>query len=214
VGHHVCGHRAAMGWGGALALALVVCACSFDTAPAHGSAQGKPDIAQHAPETRAGSPAVPPIDMPVDVPPADPTPTVPVPGDPTPADAGIIGTDPPRVPPDPGVTPPVDAGMAPPTDPGAAGSGSNSLLDGLRDLLANNPRVAEANALRRIMAAISSFGTPDVPDAMDALGDVDCLRNAETCVAVCSWAVLNCEHCSGDPACVTNMQQNCRRSCN
>jgi hypothetical protein len=121
--------------------------------------------------------------------------------------------DPPHVPPDPGVTPLEDAAVPPATDAAAPGADSNRLLDGLRDLLANNPRVAEANALRRIMAAIGTFGTPDVPDAMDALGDVDCLRNVETCVAVCSWAVLNCEHCSGDPACVDDLQQNCRRSC-
>lgn len=103
-----------------------------------------------------------------------------------------------------------DAGMA--MDP--ASSGDPSLIDDLRDWIANSPRVKEADALRRIMAAIGSrSGTPDVKDAVNALGDVDCRRNAETCVAVCSWAVFNCQYCAGDAACVADMTQNCNRGC-
>jgi hypothetical protein len=120
------------------------------------------------------------------------------------------------------------AGAAGNVDPGAAGSAGepslgeppsnpdeSSLSDELRDLIAANPRVAEAIALRRIMDALDTpRGTaPDVADALDALGDVDCRRNARTCVSVCGWAVSNCSYCANDAVCVGNLQENCNLMC-
>ncbi|HMI91459.1 MAG TPA: hypothetical protein VK509_08855 [Polyangiales bacterium] len=144
-----------------------------------------------------------------------------MPNDPATMDAAVL-PDPPVDAPDVGVTgvppdvdqqPPPDAGamMTPDPDPGS----SSGLLDDLREWIANSSAVTEAAALRRIMTAISAprGTTPDVKDAVNALGDVDCRRNARTCVAVCSWATLNCRYCAGDASCVADMSQNCNRTC-
>ena len=95
-----------------------------------------------------------------------------------------------------------------------AGDGNTSWFDNLGDLISNNPRVAEAAALRKIQMVISTGGTsPDVRAALDALGDVDCRRNAQTCVGVCGWAVLNCDDCMPDAECMAALQHECSRSC-
>lgn len=98
----------------------------------------------------------------------------------------------------------------PPMDPGG-----RSLSDLLRDLIAADPRVREATAMRRILDAINNTGgaPPDVNGVLDALGDLNCRQNAETCVAVCSWAVSNCAYCANDAACMDKLDANCFRSC-
>jgi hypothetical protein len=141
---------------------------------------------------------------------ADPGTADPGVGDPVPSNDPPMVDDPPDVtgvPPEPPVS--ADAGTMP-----VDSASDPSLIDDLRDWIAASPRVKEADALRRIMAAISSrSGPPDVKGAVEALGDVDCRRNAETCVRVCSWAVFNCQYCSSDAACVADMTQNCNRGC-
>jgi hypothetical protein len=201
-----------------IALTLVVIAdgCAFDTSPqlAPGSARETPrapvpnppslDDAQRDPGQAPGTPG----------PGAMAEPVAPGAGDPMPSDPPMLGeppTDPSLTDPPPALPESPDAGMA--MDPPASDEDS-SLIDDLRAWIANSPRVKEADALRRIMAAINDpSGTPDVKDAVNALGDVDCRRNAQTCIAVCSWAVLNCRYCAGDAACVADMTQNCNRGC-
>ena len=181
-----------------IVLALTACACSFDTSPAYQHAAAR-DGQSGAGATQLGPTLAPPgsvsemqagpAKLPIAVPAAR-------------ADAGAAVSES-----DAAAANAPDAGGAPQPSSDAGGMAaadpdSSSLLDGIRDLLANSPAVAEADALRRIMAALSApGGTPDVPDALDALGDVDCTRNSRTCIAVCSWAVLNCEYCAGDATC-------------
>jgi hypothetical protein len=199
-------------------LCIVVCACSFDTRPALLS--GPPQSAAPDPvvvlgvagrsapdDTGAAGSADPPQE------PRDPssatagaggdvgTPAEPfVPND---ATAGASGA---------GGEPAAAAGAPAPGGSAAPPTDGSSLIDDLRDLIARNPRVQEAAALRRIMDAMS--GTPpDVPDAVDALGDVDCRRNERTCVGVCTWAASNCRYCESDPVCMSDLQQNCRLGC-
>ncbi len=137
---------------------------------------------------------------------------VPDPGDPI-ADpnAGGAGTGP-----DMGAAGAAGAPDAPPTtgeppmDPG-----SRNLWDLLQGLIAADPRVREAAAMRRILDAMGQPGgaPPDVTEALDALGEMNCWRNSDTCVAVCSWAVSNCGYCENDAACVAKLDENCRSSC-
>lgn len=140
--------------------------------------------------------------------PGDPSVTPPTPSDPmNDPNAGTAGSGP-----DMG-----GAGAAgepttgePPMDPG-----SRSLSDLLRDLIAADPRVREAAAMRRILDALGdNSGTPpNVTEVLDALGDIDCRNNTETCVAVCTWAVSNCDYCANDMACMAKLDASCVRGC-
>jgi len=194
--------------------AISACGCAFDTTPLHQQASGVAAPQAPAANPSASSDAQRGVadDPPPSVPPGNPQPQEPLPTDSAATDAAVVSD-----PPDVGVTGvpadvAPDAGAMPAADPEPSSSG---LLDDLRSWIANSPRVAEAEALRRIMAAIGNQGggPPDVKNAVGALGDVDCVRNARTCIAVCSWAVLNCAYCAGDATCVADLSQNCNRTC-
>jgi hypothetical protein len=136
---------------------------------------------------------------------------------PAPSDAGSIDEPPEEV---PDAAPAEDSGTPPASDAAvppdaAAPDGGGGVLDGIRDLLENNPRVQEAVALRRIEAALQMrYPTAaSLADALDALEDVNCRNNARMCTAVCGWAAANCRLCSPDATCSAELDANCTQSC-